>query len=165
MTLKWICRYINFCYFDHKMSKPKTNVPRSYPGLLCAIPCYCISRCRLKNVVGQYFQILLSNVLSGKAWNLGKKLRKFELFQRIFHSVSDNDRHWPLHTSLWNVWWIINEPCADSSTSDCFVFTSIFLHLCLKISESHEVKVLKLCQLISGRTNVVINTMSNSKSI
>ena len=42
-----------------------------------------------------------------------QNLRKFKLFRRIFHPGSDNGCHWHLHTALWNIWWIINEPCGQ----------------------------------------------------
>ena len=52
---------------------------------------------------------------------------------------------------------------ADSSTFDCFIFTSIFytfVRSCEKFSTSRSVKVLKLCQLISSRIIAAINMMS-----
>ena len=50
------------CYFDHKMSKCRTNVLRSYPGLPSPNPLLLTSKKnRLKHIAGQYFRILSSN--------------------------------------------------------------------------------------------------------
>ena len=89
-----------------------------------------------------------------------QNLRKFMLFRRIFYPWSDNGCHWPLHTALWNVWWIMNEPCGQI---DFYIHFFFFLHLCSKFSTSRSIKVLKLCQLISSRITAV--RMSTCQSI
>ena len=99
-----------------------------------------------------------------------QNLRKFKLFWRIFHPRSDNGCHWHLHTALWNIWWIINEPCGQFDhwllALMALFFTSIFffffLHLCSKFSSSHSVKIF-LCWLISRR--IIAVRMSTCQSI
>ena len=54
-----------------------------------------------------------------------QKLRKFELFRNFFFILEVT----MIATDLWNVWWTISEPCADSSTFDRFVFTSLLKDL------------------------------------
>ena len=175
------------CYFDHKMSMCRDFI---LVCLIC-IPSYrnldksAETHCRTKfpNIVSKCFDKLL--FLRNNSLKSRQKLWKFELFGRIFHPRRDNDRHWSLHTPIWNVWWIINKPCrhfdlwslffinfchADTSTFDrffssiFFFFTSLLTSL-LKFSTSHSVKVLKLCPLISSRIIAVINTMSTCQSV
>ena len=40
MTFKWIWRCNDFMFFDHRMSKLRTHVPWSYPGLPCPHPLF-----------------------------------------------------------------------------------------------------------------------------
>ena len=135
------------CYFDHEMIKRRTNVPRSQPGLPCPNPQFLTSINRLKHAVEQYFGES-SFSISTFSYFLGitalksesrQNLRKFKLFERIFHPGSDNGCHWHLHTALWNIWWIINEPCGQFDlwllalialffTSIFFSFFHIFAH-------------------------------------
>ena len=99
-----------------------------------------------------------------------QNLQKFKLFRRMFHPGSDNGCHWHLHTALWNIWWIINEPYGQFDlwllALIALFFTSIsfffFLHLCSKVLSSYSFKML-LCQLISRR--IIAVRMSICQSI
>ena len=101
-----------------------------------------------------------------------QNLRKFKLFRKIFHLGSDNGCHWHLHMALWNIWWIINEPCGQFDLwllalivlffTSIFFFFFFFLHLCSKFSSSHSIKIL-FCQLISRR--IIAVRMSTCQSI
>ena len=126
------------CYFDHETIKRRTNVPRSQPGLPCPNPQFLTSINGLKHVVEQYFGES-SFSISTFSYFLGitalksesrQNLRKFKLFERIFHPGSDNGCRWHLHTALWNIWWIINEPCGQFDlwllALIALFFTSIF---------------------------------------
>ena len=140
--------------------------------LICCvrIPNFITSINRLKHFVEQYFRILSSSfpissyVLGRTALKpeIKAKIVKFRAFRRIHHLGSDNGCHWRLHTALWNVRWIINEPCGQPWSLYIVIH---FLTSLLKVLTSHSVKVLKLCQLISSWIIVVIITMSTCQSI
>ena len=52
-----------------------------------------------EHVVGQYFRILLSNVLSGKAWNLGKNVENSSFFVPEVTMIATDLCTWPYKTS------------------------------------------------------------------
>ena len=175
MTLKWICRCNDFLLFRSRDENTQNKC--AMISTWFAMSESLISNLdKLKHVVEQYFW---SFSISTCTYFLGiialkpksrQNLQKFKLFQRIFHPGSDKGCHWHLHTALWNIWWIINEPCGQFDlwllALIALFFTSIFffffLHLCSKFSSSHSVKIL-LCQLISRR--IIAVRMSTCQSI
>ena len=145
--------------FRPQYSKRRTNMLQPHPGLPCPNPSFLISINRLKHVVGQYFQILLSSFSirnnSAKTWNQAKKLRNFELFHPGVTMIAID-----FSTRSTEILWITNEPCGHYKPWLLY----FYIHFYSKFSTSHSIKVLKLCQLISSRIIAVINTMSTCQS-
>ena len=121
MTLKWICHCNDFLLFqprDEKTQKKCASISTWFAlseSLISNLDKSAETRCR-NNISKSSFSIsTCTNFLGITALKPKSRqnLRKFELVQRIFHPESDNVCHWHLHKALWNIWWIINEPCGQ----------------------------------------------------
>ena len=122
MTLKWICRCNDFLLFrprDEKTQNKCAMISTWFAmskSLISNLDKSAETRCRTI-FPNQVFRLVQSCTYFFGITALKPKsrqnLRKFKLFQRIFHPRSDNGCHWHLHTALWNIWWIINEPCGQ----------------------------------------------------
>ena len=122
MTLKWICRCNEFMLFR----------PQDENKCAAISTWFALSESLISNLDKSADNISKSS-FSISTYFLGitalkptfrQNLQIFDFFLRIFHPGSDS---WPLHTALWNVWWIINEPCGQFDLWLLALIT-LFLH-------------------------------------